>query len=540
MSLSQPTSCGILGLACILTGCVLSIEPVVPATAAIFDLRLLGTWEEVGGKDIAVVTQAPDHEDLYRIEYTAGGSTSRFDGRLGRLGDRLVLDVWPAPGDGDLPSAYSSTLLAGHLLVALDLGTDEVRVARLEPDPLAAALRAGPAVLTHRRSGDDLVLQGTTGELRSALSAHLARPGALTDAGVWRRARRPRVAPPRPVDVPCFEASAWREADALFRRDPRWRGADVASSVDLGDGRTLWLFGDTWIDPSGQGTRHGARMVSNSVAIQTGRDPAAASIDFYWGRSDAGAPAAFFPDRGDEALWPGNGVRVDDRLVLFFSRTVRTGTGIGFRNAGWTAVLVENPDSAPSAWRVRPLDSPTNILGVVVGYAGVLRLGDHVYAFGTQDPIKSHPVFAARWPAERVRSGDLHRPEWWAGERLGWVADSSSAARWPLFENGQSELSIHVDPGTGRFLAVHTVGLGPADLLMRAAPALTGPWSRPNVVYRPSEYYRPDIMVYAGKAHPHLAGADLVLTYATNSMRSGLEVGEDLYYPRFVWLARCP
>lgn len=344
-----------------------------------------------------------------------------------------------------------------------------------------------------------------------------------------------------PVDVPCFEASAWRDADRLFHSDPHWVGADVASSVDLGSGRTLWLFGDTWIDPSGKGTRSGARMISNSVAIQRGTDPTTAEISFYWGRGTDGKPAALFPDRGGEWLWFGNGVRVSDRLILFFARTIRnTGTGLGFEHTGWTAVMVENPDAEPSSWRIRQLETSTNPLGILVGFAAVLKLGEHIVALGSQNPVKSHPIYAARWPIEEVRRGNLMHPEWWAGELLGWVPDSSSAPRWPLFENAQSELSIHVDQTTQRFLVVHTQGFGPADLMMRAAPTLTGPWSAGRMVYRPPEYHRQNVMIYAGKAHPQLIGADLILTYATNSFQFS-EHGTDslIYFPRFVRLTRC-
>lgn len=125
------------------------------------------------------------------------------------------------------------------------------------------------------------------------------------------------------MNAPCFEASAWHEADQLFRRDPHWVGADVASSVDLRVHRTLWLFGDTWIDASGKGTRKGAHIVSNSVAIRVGIDPTAAVITFYWGKVANGKPDAMFPDRNGESLWFGNGARVSDRLILFFARTIR-------------------------------------------------------------------------------------------------------------------------------------------------------------------------------------------------------------------------
>ena len=70
--------------------------------------------------------------------------------------------------------------------------------------------------------------------------------------------------------LPRVRASTWPEADRLFRGDLRWVGGDGAYSVDLGNDRILWLFGDSFIAAaSGDGSK---RMVRNSVAIQTGRD----------------------------------------------------------------------------------------------------------------------------------------------------------------------------------------------------------------------------------------------------------------------------
>jgi len=524
----------ILGLAFALPGCVLSLDPVVPESEAIFDERLLGAWGEVSGSDYAVITRAT--QNTYSIQYTSGGRTGTFEARLGRLGVRLVMDVWLAPRDTNLPEPYGGVLIAGHMLLALDVASDEIRVAALDPDAALKALRAGEMRMPYSIEDDRLILHAATVQLRSELEAYLEQPGALDKPDVFRRT----VVRHGAVEVPCFEASAWHEADQLFHRDPHWIGADVASTVDLGGERILWLFGDTWVDPTGEGTRKGAIMVSNSVAIQTGTNPSEARMEFFWGTAADGRPTALFPSRGEERLWFGNGVRVGDRLVLFFSRTIRVTFGLGFDQIGWTAIMVENPDADPPTWRLRPLETPANPLGILVGFAAVLREGDYVYALGSQNPVKSHPVFAARWPAEKVRRGELLEPEWWAGERVGWVPDSSSEPRWPLFENAQSELTVHLDAATGRFLAVHTQGFGPADVTMRAAPALTGPWTTPRLIYRPPEYHRPNVMIYAGKAHPLLTGADLVLTYATNTFEWG-ELTSDtaIYYPRFVRLTRC-
>ena len=48
-------------------------------------------------------------------------------------------------------------------------------------------------------------------------------------------------------------------------------------------------------------------------------------------------------------------------------------------------------------------------------------------------------------------------------------------------------------------------------------------------------------MIYSAKAHPALAGADLVVTYATNSTRFEEHFSDpEIYYPRFVRFSRCP
>jgi hypothetical protein len=83
-------------------------------------------------------------------------------------------------------------------------------------------------------------------------------------------------------------------------------------------------------------------------------------------------------------------------------------------------------------------------------------------------------------------------------------------------------------------------GFGAADIALRSAPELTGPWSASGVVYRPPEQARPRVLIYAAKAHPQLRGAELVLTYATNSSEFAEQLSDPLlYYPRFVRLSRC-
>ena len=344
----------------------------------------------------------------------------------------------------------------------------------------------------------------------------------------------------RAAETPCYESMPWPEADSIFHQDPHWVGADGAYSIDLGSDRTLWLFGDTWVDPEGQRSRRGAHMIRNSVAIQRGSDPSNASIEFFWKTTADDVPEAFFSRDDESWFWPGHGARIGDRLILFFNRVVSSDTGLGFTSAGWNAMLIENPDDEPSVWRTSLLATPSNSLGVIVGFASVLQSRDYLYAFGSQDPMKSHPIHVARWPLVQAGKGDVREPEWWGGRDVGWVADSAGSASRPVFDDGQSELTIHLDERSREFVAVQSSGFGPADIVIRTASELTGPWSPMQMVYRPPEYAKPNIMIYSAKAHPQLGGAELVLTYSTNSFEFGEHFTDyTIYYPRFVRLRSC-
>jgi len=205
--------------------------------------------------------------------------------------------------------------------------------------------------------------------------------------------------------------------------------------------------------------------------------------------------------------------------------------GLGFAVVGWQLVLVSNPDDAPAAWQMQRISGPTTGRRIV-GSGSVFADGEHLYA-GTADEDRSagHALFVARWPLARIRTGDLGGMEWWAGTTRGWGSEAEAV---PILTDGQTEFTLH-RTASGQWQEVQTRGFGAADLVLRTAPALGGPWSQPVPLYSPPENARPRVMIYAGKAHPHLRGAGLVLTYASNAFDFGeLFRDHSLYYPRFV------
>ena len=175
--------------------------------------------------------------------------------------------------------------------------------------------------------------------------------------------------------------------DAAFTRTSGWTGGDVAGTVNLGDGRMLWLFGDTWIGDVADG-RHanGSRMVNNTIAIQslTGKasePPAKSELQFYWhgGSKDPSAwiapkllPASAGETKSDSKdsngwYWPTGGGTVvpgpGDRprlLVFLFHIGKRQGKeGIwAFKSLGGTMATIDNIADPVEKWNARQDDIP--------------------------------------------------------------------------------------------------------------------------------------------------------------------------------------
>ena len=329
-----------------------------------------------------------------------------------------------------------------------------------------------------------------------------------------------------------LRARAWPAADGLFRQDPRWLGSDDAHSVDLGKGRVLWLFGDTLVRAGNGNDRSRADLIRNSIGIQTGSDPAAASMAFFWRQTTERTPLSFFPESEKTWFWPGDGILLDNRLLVFLTRIAPVENDLGFAMTGWRALLVDNPDAPPERWRFTDVRKNPGIFPIALGTGGVLCRQGYLYAYGTNQG--GNQAYLARWAEEQAGSGDLGEPEWWCGAGLEWKKESQmDSGPAVLFTDAQAEFGVHFEPRINQFVQIQTIGFGAANLGWRIAPRPEGPWGQLAGFYSPEEVSIPGVLIYAAKSHPFLAGADLVITYATNHVDpKRLNDYPALYYPR--------
>ena len=272
----------------------------------------------------------------------------------------------------------------------------------------------------------------------------------------------------------------------MFHADPRWLGSDGAISVPLGRERTLWLFGDTFVATSQRHARGESRMVRNTVALQTGLDPRRATMEFHWRTDAGGAPASFFPERGETWYWPGGALRLRSGPLVFFlyALVAAPGVGLGFASDGFGIAVVDDPELPLADWEPRFVAGPALAFDALPATAA-LESAEYVVALAIRQQ-GVHAGALVRYPSAELARGELDGAEWWAGAERGWITAASLGESGPVFvlDDAGAECSLHHDARTGEFVHVASYGFGASTIGVRTAPALTGPWSSARLVSR--------------------------------------------------------
>ncbi len=318
--------------------------------------------------------------------------------------------------------------------------------------------------------------------------------------------------------------------DALFTSfGPGWTGGDSTYSVELPDGRTLWLFSDSFIgfvNPSRTRPRN-TPMINNSLVVQDGDQLSTFTGDI------GGIPQSFFPT-GDLGGWfwvydaTVEATPAGDVLRVFLIRFERTGGGMwGFAWQDNALATVSLPDLELVS--IEPLPSEH---GVSWG-AAVLEHGEHVYIYGMEDlGARKHMHLA------RAKAGAVADAASWeyatapGGES--WSSDPADSVR--LLTGIGNEFSVtHVG---GRFLLVAMSSLTTLspEVVAYAACDPAGPFEDRTVLYLTPEQEEGLSFTYNAHAHPQFTeDGELLISYNVNASDIAWVFADaDLYRPRFV------
>jgi hypothetical protein len=308
-------------------------------------------------------------------------------------------------------------------------------------------------------------------------------------------------------------------------------GGDVGASVQLQDGRRLFVFGDTLRAP----TYQGQQFVRNSMLV------------FAPGCSRVVLPAdggAVIPDRPDGVgYWPMSIARIErygvDLVGIGVQRVRARGTGVfDFEILGPSMALFRVPrGGVPQLVTVRDL-GPDHVdpEQPMWGAAAVVRDG-WVYLFGTaRRPDARLEGFSLR--VARVRPASLaHRADWrfWDGRR--WSRRERAAAVLIPSRGGVSQtLSVFPSGGSWYALSKRDEVLG-SDLTLWRAPRITGPYvALPAAAHIPSDAATGTLR-YLPLAHPDLLPepGTVVVSYRENNTDfQQVRADPRRYRPRFL------
>ncbi|PKL77446.1 MAG: hypothetical protein CVV27_05450 [Candidatus Melainabacteria bacterium HGW-Melainabacteria-1] len=300
-----------------------------------------------------------------------------------------------------------------------------------------------------------------------------------------------------------------------------WLGGDGIYSVALPDGRSLWLFGDTFMGPGPD--RAGALMVANTIGISR-CGPQGFKIDYHAGRSAKGEAAAFFA-QGPHKLWPIHGFEYQGKLYIGLEQVAVTAgpeNGFNFEIVGVYLAEISDYQLAPAQWQIRYLEL-SDSRSVIPGLA-MVKQGDYVYLLSVrEDANKRHPLLLHRLSLKQLESpiGQLE----YLDQHRSWRRGLEGEDALILVPQAATEVSLHFDPNRQTWIMVHTQPefMG-KNVIIRQAPALEGPWdqqitSLPLYTEMMSEStgYDKNTFCYAAKAHPQFS-PPIMLTYACNSL----------------------
>jgi hypothetical protein len=305
-------------------------------------------------------------------------------------------------------------------------------------------------------------------------------------------------------------------------------GVDGATSTVLPTGESLWVFGDTVEGPFE--TIRGLDLTpfrSNTAALVPNQDVSSGIKNFrFLATPDGRRPRQIVPFAPDEdpsvhRVWAVHGVCVGNRAYLYYHRiTLLKGVdvfvnfkldGMGLARADsnkFEFTRLTAPDGTREFWKG---DQPG--FGVFVD-----RADDFIYLWGSL----ATGMFLARTRPESI--DDLASYEYLVAAPT--MSNPNVLPRWSktfeplavLFDGVPNEMSAAYNRHLRKYVAFHSLHRE-HKIVMRTSPKITGPWSGPQVVYRPERIGEADL-IYAAKEHPELAregGRVLYVTFVNSA-----------------------
>lgn len=320
-----------------------------------------------------------------------------------------------------------------------------------------------------------------------------------------------------------------------------WLGGDGGYSIALEAGKSLWLFGDSFVGKDSASTRSGTRFVRNTIALSACDQQNGWQITYYWGNQNQSTPSAFFDSRTTKYwYWPLDGFLYRDRLYVAIAKLKDKPSEkiFSFETVAVLLAKVSNLSAPPNQWKIeyRQLtEGPALYPGSTVVVDGL-----YAYFFTVHERPTHHGMILSRIPLDKLDEPAANL-QYFAKDRS-WKRGLNGADAYVVIETGHSEMSVRYHPETKQWMALTGGDFLSNKIMVRTAPDLTGPWSQGQAVHEFPEMnpktdgHDPDTWCYAVKEHIEFASTNrLLVTYACNSFKLDKLVSNmSIYRPQAV------
>ncbi len=310
-----------------------------------------------------------------------------------------------------------------------------------------------------------------------------------------------------------------------------WWGGDSAYSIPIPMGKTLWLFGDSFINANHNEKRKNATIMSNTIGISECNNHHF-TIKYYWHKSNK--PSAFFQTKQNKVLWPQGGFFLWGNVYIVLNKINREKNSIvfGFKYQGALLATIKNPQDKPESWHIDYQNLSDNS-AYTIGYP---YLSHGFITFFTIENNQNHSIIFTRFHIQDLGQQQLHwqflnkQNQWQNG--LDWTKAKI------IMKNAATEMSVLYDQHHKKWYTIYSQF--PNNILFRKADALTGPWTKAKIIYQVPHINKTSTteFCYAAKFHPRFEVnfSHALITYVCNSTKFQHLISDlSLYQPKILY-----
>jgi hypothetical protein len=309
-------------------------------------------------------------------------------------------------------------------------------------------------------------------------------------------------------------------------------GADGAISFPLNGERSLFMMGDSFLEPVMDRKRNVNSPMINNTFIRI--DLADSTHTAIYQGTPSKPKALLTPTTGNpkEFYWPGHGFAHQGILHLFMSRFLHVDEGWGFAFSGTDYVRMDQESLEVLTQEDFPHSNTNN---VHYGHS-ILNDGGHTYLYGSKIEGENSSLHIARGHLDEG-TNTLEGYEFFDGQN--WISDPQmSSALKGLDRSVPEQFSIFKYQGH-YVLLMQERNLISGNIVSYIANSPVGPWYNGRLLYHTPELDRgkDNVFTYNAMAHPqYMDDGKLLVSYCVNSLDIPKihEVNTDYYRPVFL------